>query len=50
MGIISYDLMGPNVDFLVFNNNVDWTEFYGVIEEELPPKMPEPRDRSVIIH
>ena len=25
------DLMGPNVDLSVFNNNSDWTELYGGI-------------------
>jgi hypothetical protein len=27
----------------------DWTEFYGDVEEELPPKMPEPLGRPVTI-
>jgi hypothetical protein len=25
----------------------DWTEFYGDVEEELPPKMPEPLGQSM---
>ena len=33
MGCMSYDIMGPNVDLSVFNNNADWTELYKVIEE-----------------
>ena len=50
MGGIGYDPMGPNVDFLVFNNNVDWTEFCMDVQEYLLPKMPEPRVRAVSIH
>ena len=33
MGNIGYDLMGPNVDLSVFNDNADWAEFYGEVEE-----------------
>ena len=33
MGRIGYDPMGTNVDLSVFNDNVDWTKFYGDIEE-----------------
>ena len=29
MGRIGYDLMGLNVDLSMFNDNADWTEFYG---------------------
>ena len=50
MGRIGYDLMGPNVDLLVFNNNADWVEFYKDIEEELPLKMLESRGRCVNIY
>ena len=34
----------------VFNNNEFWTEFYGDVEDDLPPKMPEPRGRAVSIY
>ena len=44
------DPMGPNVDLQVFNDNLDWTEFYGDVEEELLPKIPEPRGRVVSIY
>ena len=26
----------------VFNNKVDWMDFYGKVEEELPANMPKP--------
>ena len=32
-GRIGYYPMGMNVDFSAFNNNSDWTEFYGDVEE-----------------
>ena len=47
---MGYDTMGRNVDFSVFNINVYWTEFYGNVEEELPPKILNPRDRDVGIY
>jgi hypothetical protein len=37
----------PKIDESVFNDNTDWTSFYGNVEEELPPKMPEPRGNPV---
>ena len=33
MGRISYDMMDPNVDLSVFNNNADWTYLYEDFEE-----------------
>ena len=40
---LAYDSKTPEVDKSAFNNNADWKYFYGDVEEELPPKMPEPR-------
>jgi hypothetical protein len=37
------------VDESVFNNGADWKEFYGDVQEELPPKMPKPRGQRVTI-
>ena len=34
----------------MFNNNADWAEFYRGVEEELPPKTPEPRGKDVSIY
>ena len=42
MGKLAYDLKTPEVDESAFNNNADLKDFYGDVEEELPPKMPEP--------
>ena len=42
-GQIAYDLRSPDIDESVFNNNANWMDFYGEVEEELPANMPEPR-------
>ena len=39
---LSYDSKTPDVDESAFNNNTDWKDFNGDVEEELPPKMVEP--------
>ena len=39
----------PKLDESVFRSNVDWKDFYGDVEEELPPSMPKPRGRSIQI-
>ena len=44
---IVYDPDEPVIDESVFHK-VDWSEFYGEMQEQLPPKMPEARGRSVI--
>ena len=50
MGRIIYDTISTHFYLSVFSDNVDWTEFYGDVEEELPPKKPEPRGRDVSIY
>jgi hypothetical protein len=37
------------VDESAFNNGADWKEFYGEVQEELPPKMPKLRGQRVTI-
>ncbi len=46
---IVFDPLTPNIDERVFNPNADWRDFYGDVSEELPPNMPEPKGKSVII-
>ena len=48
-GQIAYDPKSPDIDESVFNNNANWTDFYGEVEEELPANMPEPRGNLVTI-
>ena len=37
LGKIAFDPKAPELDETIFNDNADWTEFYGDVEEELPP-------------
>ena len=49
MGRLVYDPKDPAIDERAFNSNADWTDFYGDVTEELPPKMPKPRGNPVKI-
>ena len=49
MGRLTYDSKAPDVDESAFVQGDDWKDFYGDVEEELPPRMPEPRGSPVII-
>ena len=49
MGGLAYYLKTPEVYDSAFNNNAYWKDLYGDAEEELPPKMPEPRGNVVKI-
>jgi hypothetical protein len=42
IGCVAFDPKTPMVDESAFNNGADWKEFYGEVQEELPPKMPKP--------
>eukprot|EP00957_Ditylum_brightwellii_P195840 14920808-Ditylum_brightwellii.AAC.1 len=43
MGRLAYDPKEPMVDESIFKENANWTDFYGDVEEELSPRMPDPR-------
>jgi hypothetical protein len=45
---LALDATKPDIDESAFQE-VDWKDFYGEVEEELPPKMPEPLGRPVTI-
>ena len=42
MGWIAYDSLTPEINSSVFHDG-DWKEFYGDVQEEMPPKMPKSR-------
>ena len=44
---IVFDPREPLVDVRAFNTNADWTDFYGEVFEEVPPRMPEPKGKHV---
>ena len=39
----------PKIDESAFNQDADWSDFYGDVHEELPANMPEPRGNAVTI-
>jgi len=47
---IVFDPALPEVDELVFVDGGDWKDFYGNKEEELPPGMPEPLGRPMVMN
>ena len=49
MGKLDYDSKTLEVDESAFNNNEYWKDFYGDVEEELPPNMPKPHGNVVRI-
>jgi hypothetical protein len=46
---VAFDPKTPMIDESAFNNGTDWKEFYGEVQEELPPKMPKPQGPRVTI-
>jgi len=50
LGKLGFDPKDPNVDESIFKSNLDWTDFYGDVEEEIPGNMPEPLGNPVTIH
>ena len=46
---LAYDSKAPDVDESDFVQGANWKDLYGAVEEELPPRMPEPRVSPVII-
>ena len=49
MGRLAYDSKALDIDESAFVQGDDWKDFYVDVEEELPPRMPEPRGSPVII-
>jgi len=47
MGRLAYDSLTPNIDESAFQQQADWSNFYGDVAEELPAKMPVPRGNPV---
>ena len=40
MGHLTFNPKAPDINEQHFYSNADWKEFYGDVEEELPPNMP----------
>ena len=48
-GVIVLDPTYPTIDLAEFNDGADWTNFYGEVKEAIPPNMPKPRGKSLVI-
>ena len=46
---VAYESKAPDVDESDFIQGADWKYFYGDVEEELPPRMSEPRGNPLIM-
>ena len=46
---IVFDPKAPVIDERAFRSDVDWSDFYGDVCEEMPPNMPGPKGKSVSI-
>ena len=46
---IVFDPKTPIIDERVFNSKADWRDFYGDVSEEMPPNMPEPKGKGVVV-
>jgi hypothetical protein len=49
IGCVAFDPKTPMVDESAFNNGADLKEFYGEVQEKLPPKMPKLWEQRVTI-
>jgi hypothetical protein len=41
--------MMPNIDERVFYSSADWRNVYGDMSQQMPPNMPKPKAKSVIM-
>jgi len=39
----------PTIDTSTFNDGADWSNFYGDVKEAIPPNMPEPRGKTLVM-
>ena len=48
-GTIVLDPTYPEIDLSRFNDGADWSNFYGNVQEAIPPNMPKPRGKAVVV-
>jgi hypothetical protein len=48
-GTIVLDPSYPDINLSQFNDGADWSNFYGDVKEPIPPNMPTPRGKAVVI-
>jgi hypothetical protein len=49
MGCLAYNSKCSDIDKCIFDHHANWKEFYGSIEEEFLPNMPEAWGHLVIL-
>jgi hypothetical protein len=48
-GVIVLDPSYPTIDLQEFNDGADWSNFYGNVKEAIPPDMPKPKGKTLVI-
>jgi hypothetical protein len=48
-GTIILDPTYPDIDLTQFNDGAEWSNFYGDVREAIPPNMPKPRGKTVVV-
>jgi hypothetical protein len=48
-GVIVLDPTYPDINLSEFNDGADWSNFYGDVKEAIPPNMPKPRGKTLVI-
>jgi hypothetical protein len=48
-GVIVLDPSYPTIDLQEFNDGADWSNFYGNVKEVIPPDMPKPKGKTLVI-
>ena len=48
-GVIVLDPTYPDIDLSKFNDGADWTNFYGDVKEPIPPNMPQPKGKPLVM-
>jgi hypothetical protein len=48
-GTIILDPTYPDIDLSQFNDGADWSNFYGDVKEAIPPNIPKPRGKPLVV-
>jgi hypothetical protein len=39
----------PDIDVTKFNDGAEWSNFYGVVQDAIPPHMPKPKGKALVV-
>jgi hypothetical protein len=48
-GTIIMDPTYPDIDLSRFNDGAEWSNFYGDVKEAIPPNMPKPKGKTLVV-